>query len=183
MFDIQLLRDRDRESWDSLYRSTCARTYRVLHHVTGAPQLVLEELNQDVWLSAIDSVDRLDGTKGTAVEWVLGIARFKGLTHLRRHYANRLVIVSHCTDRVDSAEAVDEAIDGEERRALIRAAMESLPDHWQNVLRQKYEAGMSVMVIADMLGTTPKAVESILSRARQRLRDLIQQTILQEEER
>ena len=177
LHDEQLLRGRDTDAWDTLYRSTCRRTYRVLHHVTGATQTELEELNQDVWLSAIQSIERFDATRGTAQDWVLGIARFKGLTWLRKQYNNRFVFVSGSFEMTEHWATPESTIEFADRAALLRATIESLPENWQYLLRQKYEAGLTVNEIAELTGATPKAVESTLSRARQRLRDLFRETL------
>jgi RNA polymerase sigma-70 factor (ECF subfamily) len=171
-YDIQQLRDRDASAWDTLYTANCQRTYRVLFHVTGAPPPVLEELNQEVWLSAMESVEQLDASRGTAQEWILGIARFKGLTYLRKQYANRLAFVGSSANLPEESDEPKQDNGLSERIAVLRALIESLPDNWQYVLRQKYELGMSVKQIAELLNVTPKAIESILSRARQRLREL-----------
>jgi len=63
-----------------------------------------------------------------------------------------------------------------ERLGMIRACIESLPENWQYILRQKYEQGLSVKEIAESNDCTVKAVESILSRSRSRLRELTQET-------
>ena len=177
LHDEQLLRSRDADVWDTLYRSTSRRTYRVLHHVTGAMHNELEELNQDVWLSAIQSVERFDATRGTPQDWVLGIARFKGLTYLRKKYYSRFAFVSGSSELAEHWVTPDSSMEFVDRIALLRAAIESLPENWQYLLRQKYEAGLSVNEIAELIAATPKAVESTLSRARQRLRDLFRETI------
>lgn len=173
--DVQLLRIGDHNAWDALYSSTGRRTYRVLFHLTNAKQTVLEEMNQDVWLSAIQSIDRFDATRGTAVDWVLGIARHKGLTFLRRQYASRVVCVGGSGDLPESIVREHDHLLVSERAAMVRASLESLPENWQYVLRQKYQAGLSVREIADLIDATPKAIESTLSRARQRLRDLLRE--------
>jgi RNA polymerase sigma-70 factor (ECF subfamily) len=178
--DAQLLRIGDRSAWDALYTATCRRTYRVLYHLTTAKQTVLEELNQDVWLSAIGSIDRFNATRGTAVDWILGIARHKGLTYLRRQYANRVVCVGGNGDLPEQSVATDDRLVAAERAALLRASLESLPENWQYALRQKYQAELSVREIADLMESTPKAIESILSRARQRLRDLMHESTSEE---
>lgn len=174
--DVQLLRIGDHNAWDALYSSTGRRTYRVLYYLTNAKQAALEEMNQDVWLSAIQSIDRFDATRGTAADWVLGIARHKGLTFLRRHYARRLVCVGGSGDLPESIVCEDDQLLVSERAALVRASLESLPENWQYVLRQKYQAGLSVREIAESMGATPKAIESTLSRARQRLRELLRES-------
>lgn len=180
--DTQLLCQRHPETWDLLYTSTCRRTYRVLAHVTGAVPSVLEELNQDVWLSAIECIEGFDATRGTAQDWVLGIARLKGLHYLRKKYQQRLAYVGSYADLIDPSDDLA-ALETAERAALLRGAIESLPESWQLVLRQKYGDGLTVKQIAALCETTPKAIESTLSRARQRLRELFQSTIHQLVER
>jgi RNA polymerase sigma-70 factor (ECF subfamily) len=177
MPDVQLLRDRDREAWDALYQECCRHTYRVLYRVTGAKQSVLEELNQEVWLSAIESVGQYAETRGTAQDWVLGIARFKGLSYLRKQYGHRVAFVGGNLEPPQPLTAREELLEAAERSALLQASIESLPENWRYVLQQKYQAGMSVHQISELTQTTPKAVESLLSRARQRLRDLFQETL------
>lgn len=176
--DTNLLRQRDAASWDALYTATGRRTYRVLYHVTGAKPNVLEELNQEVWLSAIESIERFDASRGSAHDWVLGIARFKGLTYLRKQYTSRLAYVGTGAELDHQwADASDSESDSRmERLALLRASIESLPENWQYVLRQKYEVGMSVKEISELVGVTPKAIESTLARARTRLRELYLET-------
>ena len=174
--DIQLLSIGDHRAWDALYSSACRRSYRVLYHLTAAKQSVLEELNQEVWLSAIQSIDRFDATRGTAVDWVLGIARNKGLTYLRKQYAIRVVCIGGNGDLPELSVIDDDQLLAAERSALLRASLESLPENWQYVLRQKYQSGLSVQEIADLMESTSKAIESTLSRARQRLRDLMRES-------
>lgn len=175
--DVQLLRIGDHDAWDALYSATCRRTYRVLSHLTNAKQNVLEELNQDVWMSAIQSVERFDASRGTAVEWVLGIARHKGLTFLRKHYSSRVVCVGGSSELPESKVHDEDQLLAAERASLLRASLESLPENWQYVLRQKYQFGASVREIAEMMDATPKSIESTLSRARHRLRDLVRELI------
>ena len=147
--------------------------------MTGATSSILEDLNQDVWLSAIEFIEQFDATRGTAHDWILGIARYKGLNYLRKKYSCRLAYVGEYSDLAEKSDGLSVTIVEAERAALLRGAIESLPENWQFVLRQKYGEGMSVKEIADFSGMTPKAIESTLSRARQRLRELFQDTFLQ----
>lgn len=172
-----LLSRRDSRAWDALYMLSSKSTYRVLYLVTGESATVLEELNQEVWLSAIESIERFDESRGSAHDWILGIARFKGLSFLRKKYATRLAFVG-AFDQLMSISSTDETnAERNELVALVRATIESLPESWQFVLRQKYELDLSVKDIAQLAGISAKAVESTLSRARQRLRELLKETL------
>ena len=59
------------------------------------------------------------------------------------------------------------------RGDLIRAALLQLNEDHRDVLLKKYVGGFSVVEIAGHTGRSAKAVESLLSRARERLRELL----------
>jgi RNA polymerase sigma-70 factor (ECF subfamily) len=67
----------------------------------------------------------------------------------------------------------EDVLEQVERRSVVRAAMLVLPDERRNVLSWKYVEGLSVETIAIRMGRTAKAVESLLSRAREQMRDLL----------
>jgi RNA polymerase sigma-70 factor, ECF subfamily len=177
LLDAEQLRQRDAREWDALYDATCRRTYQVLYFATGAPDSVVEDLNQDVWLSAMESIERFDASRGTAQDWLLGIARFKALTYLRKQYRNHLAYVGTYDELPCNVSGHEQSLVNDERIALIRAAIASLPENWQYVLRQMYDQQMSVKQIAELTELSPKAIESTLARARQRLREMIKETI------
>ncbi len=61
-----------------------------------------------------------------------------------------------------------------ERKELarsVRVALDHLPPHYDHALEWKYLRGLSLREIADRLGLTPKAAESLLTRAREAFRD------------
>lgn len=63
----------------------------------------------------------------------------------------------------------------EERRndvaRLVHSTLDGLPDRYGDVLEWKYLLGLSVEEIAARLNVSPKAAESLLTRARQAFRD------------
>jgi RNA polymerase sigma-70 factor, ECF subfamily len=56
----------------------------------------------------------------------------------------------------------------------VAAALDALAEREEAVLRAKYLDGMSVAEIASLRGETPKAIESLLSRARRAFRRVYQ---------
>ena len=181
--DAQLLRARDREAWDSLYLTTARTTYRILSHLTGAQSSTLEELNQEVWLAAIESIEKWDESRGPVRDWVLGIARNRGLLYLRKLYRRRMVVAADVMELPATSAAEPGNVDLDEQRLLLRASIESLPETWQWLLRKKYDEGLSVKQIADLAESTPKAIESTLFRARHRLKTIVIRTLSTERDR
>jgi RNA polymerase sigma-70 factor (ECF subfamily) len=63
---------------------------------------------------------------------------------------------------------------GDDTSEQVARALADLPSHYEQVLRAKYLDGMSVQAIAQRSGDSPKAVESLLTRARQAFREAYQ---------
>jgi RNA polymerase sigma-70 factor (ECF subfamily) len=64
----------------------------------------------------------------------------------------------------------ERALERSEVAALVRLTLDYLPGHYGDVLEWKYIEGCAVAEIAARLQSTPKAVESMLTRARQAFR-------------
>jgi len=71
---------------------------------------------------------------------------------------------------VDS-ERPDVALDRQELSRLVQVTLDSLPGRYGDALEWKYLHGLSVTEIAGRLAISPKATESLLSRARAAFRD------------
>lgn len=64
----------------------------------------------------------------------------------------------------------EQELERQELSALVQLALDELPDRYGDLLEWKYLEGQAVSEIASRLGSTPKAIESMLTRARQAFR-------------
>lgn len=81
----------------------------------------------------------------------------------------------------ESSVEPDVAVYETEVRRLVKVALDYLPSLYADVLEAKYVSELSVNEIADRLGRSPKATESILSRARVAFRDSMHVLLQQEQ--
>jgi RNA polymerase sigma-70 factor (ECF subfamily) len=171
---LEALARRDRAGWGALYDAHLPEIYSFVSHLMEGDRSSCEDLNQEVWLQAISSIERFDPQKGELRDWLFGIARRRVALHFRRLSTPN---VSFDEDSIDAADdsllLPQEIMERVERRRLVRAAFIAIPLSHQHVLRQKYIDGRSVQEIAAAMTMTAKAVESRLSRARARLRTLL----------
>jgi RNA polymerase sigma-70 factor (ECF subfamily) len=141
-----------------------------------------EELCQDVFVRAHRYLDgfRFESKLST---WMAKIARNTCLNHLEKKemplYADEAP-----SSRGNSADARDvlgrvpdpsggpdaEATE-RDRREILRAAIEALPEHYRTALTLYHLEGMSVRQIADVMDNPEGTVKSHLYRARRKLKD------------
>jgi RNA polymerase sigma-70 factor (ECF subfamily) len=134
-----------------------------LHHLT-------EEIVQETWLTAVRRIRSFDPERGSFLGWLRGIAanilsnRFRSK---KRHAREVQSLNGQCHAPQLLATHPDAA--GLSER--IAEALTALPERYEAVLRAKYLEQRSVAQIAETWQETPKAIESLLTRARQAFRE------------
>jgi RNA polymerase sigma-70 factor (ECF subfamily) len=159
-----------------MYDRLVREVFGFVYHLLGGDGPLAEELHQEVWLKALEGFDRFDPRRGSFRDWLFGIARHQVSRHYRKR-ARDLAARNGAYEPVDEVPApallAPELMEGTERASVIRAALLRLSREHRDVLLGKYGDGLTVREIADRSGRTPKAVESLLSRAREQLRTLL----------
>jgi len=138
--------------------------------------------NADAALDVVQStfqkvVPKLGSWRGEAslFSWMCGFCRFE-IAAVWRGEGPEIADDDPAVRAVlDSLPALEETPERDyERKELgrvVRIALDHLPRHYVSALEWKYLGGLSVHEIAGRLAMTPKAAESLLTRARQAFRD------------
>ena len=171
------LQSRDAFAWDEFYDEHAPELYGFVSRLLrGDPQTVADVF-QDTWLDAINHIGQFDPERGELRSWLYGIARRRVALHWRRRLARggtgEAAPESISVESLDGAVVPDDAIEHLEQAAVVQASLLALPPERRQVLVQKYVEELSVAQIAQRNGRSPKAVESLLSRARGQLRSLL----------
>jgi RNA polymerase sigma-70 factor (ECF subfamily) len=160
----------DQQAWRVWYDETYLELFRYVLWRCGGLRATAEELVQDVWLTAVRRVRAFDPAAGSFAAWLRGIAGHL----LRNHFRRRRRRGTTCALHEVEAPACDGDAEQRERAEAVAAALAELPEHYEDVLRAKYLDGSSVADIAAARRDTVKAVESLLTRARQAFREAYQ---------
>src|SRR5262249_44127001 len=147
------------ESFDGLHAYVCWRC--------GGLRDLADEVVQETWLIAVRRIRRFDPARGSFSAWLSGIAANVLRNHLRRR--QRQARLRPPAFGMDAP--ADSVLEAREEAEGIARALAELPERYEAVLRAKYLEERCVADIAAAWKETPKAVESLLTRARQAFRD------------
>jgi RNA polymerase sigma-70 factor (ECF subfamily) len=146
------------------------RIHRFVSRLAGDASLaddVVSEVFLDVWRGATEF-----GGMSNVSTWLLGIARFKAMTALRRRREAAL-------DQGVAAKIVDETDDPEaaahhaSRGAVIRTCLMRLPPKLREVIDLIYYHEKSVAEVAEIVGIPPGTVKTRMFHARSRLQEML----------
>jgi len=156
----------DREAWRVLYDTCFDSLYAFVDFRTGHCQERTEEVVQETWMVAVRRIRIFDPGISSFENWMRGIS-----THVIRNQRRKW---KRHTGFEPVEAASREVAPGVHVELVeqIGLALTGLPARYQSVLKAKYEEKLSVMEIARRWKESPKAVESLLTRARAAFREL-----------
>ena len=174
----------DEAAFQELFDRFFPRLYRFALSRLDGDRDTAQDVVQQTFCNAIE---RLDGYRGEAAlyTWFCQICRNVLADHWRGRLRRdeRMVPLE---DRPDvravleslAAPAGDTPEFGawqSDVRRVLEAAMDGLPGQYGDILEWKYIDGLSVRHIAERLGQSPKAAESMLGRARAAFREAVEE--------
>jgi RNA polymerase sigma-70 factor (ECF subfamily) len=144
----------DDRAWQTWYDESYAALEAYVVWRCGGLRDLADDAIQEAWLTAVRRVRAFDPERATFAAWLRGIAAnvLRNLLRKRRSAACGLAGVPA---KPQAAEPF-----------RVAEALAALPEHYERVLRMKYLDGRGVDEIAAEWAETPKAVESLLTRAR-----------------
>lgn len=163
----------DAGAWQSWYDAHFDRLAGYVRWRCGGLRDLADDVIQETWLVAVRRLSRFDPGQGTFFAWLCGIASNAARSAIRargRQKARARSLVPG-DDR-----ATSDPTGAEDRAERVAAALSALSDHYEAVLRAKYLDRLSVHEIAAVRGDSLKAVESLLSRARQAFREIYEKS-------
>jgi RNA polymerase sigma-70 factor (ECF subfamily) len=148
----------------AIYQRALPQVYGYLLPRCGSAALA-EDLTADTFVAAVAAA-RTRGVSDVTVAWLVGVARHKLVDHWRRLAREQrgLAMAEMAGDGVD--DPWGEWLDAES----AHAALARLPAHQRSALTLRYLDGLPVAEVAEHLGRTVHATETLLVRARAALR-------------
>ena len=160
----------DRQAMRLLFARHNVRVFRFLVRMVGN-EATAEDLLNEVFLEVWRSANRFEG-RSQVTTWLLGIARFKALSDLRRRAPDALdeETAARIEDPADSPEAI--VADGD-RSAILQACIQQLSDAHRQVIDLIYYHEQSIEEVAQIIGVPPNTVKTRVFHARKRIAELM----------
>jgi len=174
--DVARLRRGDLNALSELIARYQNRLYRYLLRIVRQPAEA-EDLFQQTWLKVVERVGSFDVNRNFDA-WLFTLARNLAIDHLRRARPQSLdepvADDWDCTTLVDRIPSRDDTpLDtalAVERRAHIDEAMAALPMIYREALSLRFEDGMKIEEIAQIIAVPVSTVKSRLRRSLEQLR-------------
>jgi RNA polymerase sigma-70 factor (ECF subfamily) len=156
----------DRQAWQIWYEESFTGLAAYVSWRCAGLRHWAEEVIQETWLTAVRRIRDFDPAQGSFAGWLRGIAA----NHLRKHFVGARKQLQRL-DEHDQPVATNPDSDEREQAEAVAWTLAQLPARYEAVLRAKYLDQQSMAEIAASWQETPKAIESLLTRARQAFRD------------
>ncbi len=170
-----LLARRDKRAWREFYHATITRIYNFAYYKLRRDHHAAEEVTQEVYLNAYSMIGRYEG-KGALEDWLIGVTKRRIADYLRKRKAGRM---QGFEESIASGGGLspEELLARREVADAVNAAMAELPVDYARVLELKYVEKKSVREVGHRIGSTEKAAESMLTRARQALKRSLEASV------
>ena len=172
----------DQRAWDAIVRLYRRRVFNVAYTFVGRHEEA-EDLTQEIFLRVFRALDTFD-RRANFTTWIISVSRNLCIDHFRRLRRERETI----DRRVDAsalspmAPGVDplSRLERFDRRALLRDALNALPETLRTAVMLRDLQELSYQEIAARLGVPDGTVKSRINRGR---RELVRQVARLERER
>lgn len=145
----------------SYYDATFDDAYRTAARLAGGRRHVAEDLVQDAYLRLFDVAQR-EAVTEVGVGWII--------TTVRRRFLDRARSAERESRRVRLVTAAN-ATASEPEDASTSGVLGNLIDRERAALVLRYVDNLSVAEVAELLGTSVRATESLLQRARRKAQE------------
>lgn len=156
----------DRAAVRLLFMRHHARVYRFVARQTGS-DMMADDIANEVFLELWRQAPGFEGRSEVST-WLLGIARFKALSLLRKKKEDWIddEAAAAVPDGADTPEVVTMKDD---KAAALRRFIDALPEEHRTVIDLAYYHGQSVSEIGEVLGIPVATVKTRMFYARKKL--------------
>lgn len=165
----------DREAFAGLYDRFSRPLYTTALRILGderEAEDVLQEIFLDLWRRARE----FDRSRGSVFSWAVTLTRNRSIDRVRMRRRRGDLLARSAPEDLgygSPADAATARLEDKEQAALVRAALQSLPEEQQQALHLAFFGGLTQQEIAERLAAPLGTVKARIRRGLLKLRDLV----------
>lgn len=172
---IQAVASQDKQAFEAIYRETVDRVLRLASRILG-DEHAADDVASDTYLQVWRNAASFDPHRGSAIAWILTMARSRALDAMRRS-ATAISKTKELVDREpDTAVPTHDLLDITGRETSLHIALLELDGMDRQLLALAYFRGYSHQQLADITGQPLGTVKTRIRRALTKLRELMADT-------
>lgn len=152
-----------------LYETYIDEVYQFVYLHIGFDRDMTQDLTQEIFLAVFSGMNSFHALCSERT-WIFKIARNKLYDYYRKQYIRKEDIIDFeeslsdtiCDPKQDIEKFMECRFIGEQ----VKKTLQSLSQSYRILLILKYTEGKKVKEIAEILGKSPKSIESMIQRAR-----------------
>jgi RNA polymerase sigma-70 factor (ECF subfamily) len=161
-------------AFDAFYTATVRQAMSLARRIAG--EAYADDVLADAYFQAWREADRFDGSRGTAMAWLLTLTRSRALDRLRQEtlrHAGLAGAPDHDTDANQSSDerGPPDLLESVEARSRLHNLLTELSPNERWVLGLAYFRDHSQSEIARITGLPLGTVKSLINRAQHKLRE------------
>lgn len=167
--DMSIFKNEQENKFIQIYRQYVDEIYQYVFLRTGMSKVLAEDMTQEIFVDVfkgISSFRRLSSER----TWIYKIAQNKLNDFYRKQYRSKFEMINFDTIQYeqfeDPSQDIQELMIKSFEREKVQSCLDGLLEQYKIVLILKYIDEKRVKDIASILGKSPKAIESILQRAK-----------------
>ena len=174
---LSLIARNDKEALGELYDRYARSVYSLAFKIVG-DRVVSEEIAQEVFISAWQKAHTFNPSLGKASTWLLSIAHHKAIDHKRRlsERIKKLPLdegyVGHLPGLREEDDPATHLLE-QEKRMMIRKALEKIPREQREVILLAYFGGMTHSELAIKLTLPIGTVKTRIRLGMFKLKDIL----------
>lgn len=165
---VQSAQNGDLAAFEALVKNYSPALYRFIYRLVGDP-VDAEELTQETWVRAWQALSRFK-RQSSFKTWLFKIGMNLAFNLRKRRKAterlNELMLASTQDEPV-------EAFQQKRREEVVKATLAKLPPDQRTALVLAIYEGLSYKEIAEVMGRSVRAVDGLLVRAKNNLRQIL----------
>lgn len=161
----------DRAAVRLLFMRHHARVYRFVVRQTGSESMA-DDIANEVFLELWRQAPKFEGRSEVST-WLLGIARFKALSQLRRRRESE-IDDEQAASIADDADTPEVTTMKEDKASALRRCVNALSQEHRSVVDLAYYHGKAISEIAEILTIPEATVKTRMFYARKKLGEALQ---------